>query len=247
MPRIASYRSRKSDNVSMPGLMLTAIFAWCVVVLLSIRTLDLHHRINIQQEQEQKQKQPRGELETSNENQIQVHLLLDPPLVVRFELYTKEAPDAARFVNNIISSAASTRPCVECSLYRAEPIPDYWGSPAYPDRWFDGGRWGPPYALLQGKFENGNDLNPNAAPENHRPIIRRGMVAWAGGNGGPHFFIALADHPEWQHDHTVWARVVEEDMDNVQLLLQRPLKTITPKQPPIVSYFVTPIEFSVIR
>jgi cyclophilin family peptidyl-prolyl cis-trans isomerase len=73
------------------------------------------------------------------------------------------------------------------------------------------------------------------------------MVAWAGGKGGPHFFIALADHPEWKHDHTVWAKVVEEDMSKVLLLLQRPLKEITPKQPPRLSYFVTPIEFSVSR
>ena len=243
MPRIATHRSRKGGNVSVstPSLLILAIVAWCGVALLSIRTLDLHHRINKQQQQQQLQR----EFKTNSENQIQMHLLLDPPVVVRLEVYAMEAPDAARFVNNVVSS--STQPCVDCSLYRAEPVPDYWGSPAYPDRWFDGGRWGPPYALLQGKFQKGNEVNPNAAPESHQPIIQRGMVAWAGGKGGPHFFIALADHPEWQHGHTVWARVLEEDMDQLQLLLQRPLKTITPKQPPIVSYFVTPIEFSVSR
>ncbi|KAG7343939.1 hypothetical protein IV203_021947 [Nitzschia inconspicua] len=35
---------------------------------------------------------------------------------------------------------------------------------------------------------------PPAEP--FRPSIQRGMVAWAGGQGGPHFFVALADHPE---------------------------------------------------
>lgn len=71
------------------------------------------------------------------------------------------------------------------------------------------------------------------------------MVAWAGGKGGPHFFIALADHPEWGHGHTVFASVVEEDMDNVDALLSRPLQTTKPKRPPIVSNFVTPIPFQV--
>jgi hypothetical protein len=239
MPRVAPYRGRSGDHVSMPGLLAIAIFAWCGVALLSVRTLDLRHRAHKQIPHLQ------DFLETHCENRIQLRLSLTPPVVIRLDLYAKEAPDAARFVNETISS--STQPCADCSLYRAEPVPEYWGSPAYPDRWFDGGRWGPPYALLQGKFPNGNEWNINAAPEDHRPIIQRGMVAWAGGKGGPHFFIALADHPEWKHDHTVWAKVVEEDMSKVLLLLQRPLKEITPKQPPRLSYFVTPIEFSVSR
>ena len=239
MPRVAPYRGRSGDHVSMPGLLAIAIFAWCGVALLSVRTLDLRHRAHKQIPHLQ------DFLETHCENRIQLRLSLTPPVVIRLDLYAKEAPDAARFVNEIISY--NTQPCADCTLYRAEPVPEYWGSPAYPDRWFDGGRWGPPYALLQGKFPNGNERNVNAAPEDHRPIIREGMVAWAGGKGGPHFFIALADHPEWKHDHTVWAKVVEEDMSKVLLLLQRPLKEITPKQPPRLSYFVTPIEFSVSR
>ena len=33
------------------------------------------------------------------------------------------------------------------------------------------------------------------------------MIAWAGGGGGPDAFIALANHPEWGHGHTVWGEV----------------------------------------
>ena len=33
-------------------------------------------------------------------------------------------------------------------FYRAEPVPSHWGSLEEPDSW-SGGRWGPPYALLQ--------------------------------------------------------------------------------------------------
>jgi hypothetical protein len=50
---------------------------------------------------------------------------------------------------------------------------------------------------------------PNDIPkvEPHQPIIERGMMAWAGGKGGHHFFIALAQHPEWEHGHTIWGKV----------------------------------------
>jgi hypothetical protein len=36
-------------------------------------------------------------------------------------------------------------------FYRAEPVPDRWGDARWPDDYF-GGRWGPPYALLQGSL-----------------------------------------------------------------------------------------------
>jgi cyclophilin family peptidyl-prolyl cis-trans isomerase len=70
------------------------------------------------------------------------------------------------------------------------------------------------------------------------------MVAWAGGKGGPHFFIALAQHPEWEHGHTVWGRVREDDMPKLDALLQLPLETTKPKSPPIVTNFVDPISFT---
>jgi len=139
-------------------------------------------------------------------NQITLHLSLHPPVDI-----AKEAPYAIIFMKEFIASNVF----LDCNIYRAEPVPDYWSSPKYPDRCVYGGRWGPPYALIQGQFQNDDREVPNASSEDHRPIIRRGMVAWAGGKGGPHFFIALANHPEWQHSHTVWAIVVEEDMPEV--------------------------------
>lgn len=74
------------------------------------------------------------------------------------------------------------------------------------------------------------------------------MVAWAGGKGGPHFFVALADHPEWgPGSHTVFAKVVaQEDMTALDaLVLERPLYTTQPKVPPIVSKFRDPIPIHV--
>ena len=43
-------------------------------------------------------------------------------------------------------------------------------------------------------------------------------------SGGPDFFIALAQHPEWGNGHTVWAEVVGDDMAVVDAIMRRPLR-----------------------
>lgn len=137
----------------------------------------------------------------------------------RVRLFSDGAPLAAAFVREVARVAPG---CNGCRFYRAEPVPPNWGSLDSPDSW-DGGRWGPPYALLQGSFMPSSSDAAAAAGElpkappaeldrKARPLIRRGMIAWAGGGGGPDGFIALADHPEWGHGHTVWGEVVSEDM-----------------------------------
>jgi cyclophilin family peptidyl-prolyl cis-trans isomerase len=93
---------------------------------------------------------------------------------------------------------------------------------------------------------------PNARADEYRPaLLERGMVAWAGGKGGPHFFIAVADHPEWGNAHTVWAQVHSlEDLHKLDtLLVTRPLRTAISrnKNSPVVSNFVTPIPFTIHR
>jgi len=134
-------------------------------------------------------------------------------------------------VRGVLREAPS---CAGCNFYRAEPVPPHWGSKEWPDSW-NGGRWGPPYALLQGSFlpssvDGGRDgpLPPKPAADQGgkaRPIIRRGMLAWAGGGGGSDAFIALAEHPEWGHGHTVWGEVLAEDMAVIDALMRRPIKT----------------------
>jgi hypothetical protein len=139
--------------------------------------------------------------EPYDENVMALHLQTIPPATIRLKLFAEEAPDAARFIKQVAAGKSNVGTGEsDCNLYRAEPVPEYWGSPDRPDRWFDGGRWGPPYALIQGKLASSDNHAENAKAEDHRPMIQRGMVAWAGGKGGPHFFIALADHPEWEHN-----------------------------------------------
>jgi cyclophilin family peptidyl-prolyl cis-trans isomerase len=162
---------------------------------------------------------------------------------VRLALFAAQTPKAAKYIRQL----AQEQDCTKCTLYRGEPVPSYWGSEDYPDRYFDNGRWGPPYALVQGAFlldDGARSSTTMFVPpvEAHRPVVQRGMVAWAGGQGGPHFFVALADHPEWGHGHTVFATVLEEDMPVLDaLVVERLLVSTTPSRPPIVTNFVDPI------
>ena len=112
-------------------------------------------------------------------------------------------------------------------FYRAEPKPTWWGSPDLPDSSY-GGRWGPPYALLQGALRSvgAPSLKPPdaEAAEGAHPPLARGHVAWAGGNGGPDFFICTAEHPEWALGHSVFAEVLPADMGIVDAVVTHPLK-----------------------
>mmetsp|Transcript_12460 Transcript_12460/g.26370 ORF Transcript_12460/g.26370 Transcript_12460/m.26370 type:complete len:280 (+) Transcript_12460:110-949(+) len=175
---------------------------------------------------------------------LSLQLDADTTVDIRLQLLAAEAPKAAEYVQALAATGNTEETCSKCTLYRGEPVPVYWGSEDYPDQFFDGGRWGPPYALVQGGLISDGSISPPPAEE-YNPIIERGMVAWAGGKGGPHFFIALAQHPEWGHGHTVWANVIPDDMDLVDELLSRPLVSTKPKQPPIVTNFVDPIPFRI--
>lgn len=45
----------------------------------------------------------------------------------------------------------------------------------------------------------------------HGPIMTRGMVGWAGGGGGPDFFIVTKPRVDWwEHQHTVWGDIRDE-------------------------------------
>ena len=170
---------------------------------------------------------------------------------IRLKLRSQQCPNAAKYVADLLAeqqsktssssskglTSSSSRsalkaeaPIVDPSrptrdglrFYRAEPVPDRWGSLDWPDNYF-GGRWGPPYALLQGSLRpTGTRVRPSAPDSGPgaKPVIRRGYVAWAGGGGGPDFFIALAQHPEWGNGHTVWAEVLPGDMAVVDAIMR---------------------------
>lgn len=164
---------------------------------------------------------------------------ISPPITIRIAVYKEQCPKAYEFLSFMVHNQATE--CSPCTIYRGEPVPTYWGSNDYPDRYFDGGRWGPPYALVQGGFVN-SKFN-KVQQDNHRPkILQRGMVAWAGGSS-IHFFVALADHPEWGDFHTVWGHVLPEDMTLVDALVKDYPLTVMKKSNPVVTNFVTPMHF----
>ena len=162
----------------------------------------------------------------------------DTNITIRIRILADECPKAYEFVQWMITHQATE--CKPCTIYRGEPVPSYWGSEDYPDRWDNGGRWGPPYALVQGGFVN--TQIKDIEREKHNPPVKRGMVAWAGAKG-IHFFMALADHPEWGTFHTVWGHVFEEDMPLLDALVkERPLKVLEHNNP-VVTNFVDPMSF----
>ncbi|KAL7546685.1 hypothetical protein ACHAWF_010012 [Thalassiosira exigua] len=181
-----------------------------------------------------------------SERILALDLVVDPveqaTITVRISVFVDECPKAYEFLTWMIDNQEAE--CRPCTVYRGEPVPPYWGSEDYPDRWDNGGRWGPPYALVQGGFPNRKVTHVER--EEHRPPVERGMVAWAGPRG-THFFVALADHPEWGHEHTVWGRVLEEDMPSVDALVrERPLNVLE-HNVPIVTNFVNPMPFRIRR
>lgn len=112
---------------------------------------------------------------------------------VRLSLDVVGAPATAAW----FKSAAGDK-CVACELYRAEGIPE----PGAKDNF---GGPGPPYALVQGRARTGGF---RALPKEAAPIVRRGMVARIG--EGPDFFVAIRDHAEWGHAHTVFGKVADD-------------------------------------
>lgn len=180
------------------------------------------------------------------------------PHAVHFirSLQRKTHPNRAPSPSSASSSSTSNgpfTPCEHCRFYRAEPVPDFWGSDLLPDSSF-GGRWGPPYALLQGTFGGFEATNLSAAAADTnaeaRPVLKRGDVAWAGGGGGNHFFVALAAHPEWQRAHTVFASVPEgpHGMEVVDALMRSPKTANRPRQAdrPQVTNFDEPVPFALL-
>lgn len=177
--------------------------------------------------------------EESQKHILSLTLDTSPATIIRIAVLKKECPKAYEFISFMVENQQAE--CNPCTVYRGEPVPDYWGSEDYPDRYFDGGRWGPPYALVQGGFVNCK-FKQVEQDQNRPKILKRGMVAWAGGNS-IHFFIALADHPEWGDFHTAWGEVLPEDMPLVDALVkERPLKVLE-KHNPVVTNFLEPMHF----
>ena len=55
-----------------------------------------------------------------------------------------------------------------------------------------------------------------------KKIMERGLVCWAGGFGGPDFFVNLIDQGGFGDDHLCWGKI--DDMTLVDAIVRRPVK-----------------------
>jgi hypothetical protein len=102
---------------------------------------------------------------------------------------------------------------------------------------------GPPYAVVQGTLD-AQHVSFKRISKEYAPAIKRGMVGWV--DGGPDFFISLADHHEWPRKHTVFATVAEDDMPLVERLAELPT-TATTWEKVAVEVFDNPVNVKVQR
>jgi cyclophilin family peptidyl-prolyl cis-trans isomerase len=67
-----------------------------------------------------------------------------------------------------------------------------------------------------------------ATPRHPNPpqkkIMERGLVCWAGGAGGPDWFVNLIDQPRFGDDHLCWGKISSTDMALLDSITKRPLK-----------------------
>lgn len=135
-----------------------------------------------------------------------------------------------KYITNVVQSASSKRnsgmtlsaettngrkvtdgyKCQRCKFYRAEKDLLLQGVIAEPTS--------TPKNKVLGQCPDTNYIPKNKCPDHdpqcgcHGPIMTKGMVGWAGGGGGPDFFINTFQKPVdwWEMQHTVWGMIRDE-------------------------------------
>lgn len=144
-----------------------------------------------------------------------------PHGVIRIKLLPECAPLSVTYILELLT----LRHCAGCQIYRAESRGALWDDKGdLVKQGGRGGQVGPPYALVQGVLAPSGTKFPDNLMESHQRV-QRGMVGWV--EGGPHFFISLANHDEWQARHAIFGQVLAEDMAVVEELAALPTRPAT--------------------
>ncbi|PNH08564.1 hypothetical protein TSOC_004862, partial [Tetrabaena socialis] len=120
---------------------------------------------------------------------------------VAVELLPKLAPASVREIRRLAALVAGER-CGGCRIYRPEP-----------------------HFLVQGVM--GDPGGYVATPRHPNPpqqkMMQRGLVCWAGGMGGPDFFVNLIDQSGFGDDHLCWGLIANMTlMDQIVVLPTKP-------------------------
>ncbi|TYG93140.1 hypothetical protein ES288_A11G086600v1 [Gossypium darwinii] len=132
--------------------------------------------------------------------------------IVNVKLFPDCAPHSVYYILELLS----LQHCAGCQFYRAESRGNSWDLQG---NHIEHAPYGPPYALIQGTVDAYGTVFKDI-PQEARPTIRRGSIAWVG--SGPDFFISLANHHEWKKAYTVFGQVLPEDMEIVEKISQLP-------------------------
>ena len=113
------------------------------------------------------------------------------------ELRPNQALESVQYINALLGSP---EPCKICRFYRAEQRGILQGILKKTDV--------PPNTVLGSCPDEFKDV-----PKCHGPLMTRGMVGWAAGEGGPDFFIDNYPRPAdwWSNDHTVWGEIIDRE------------------------------------
>lgn len=136
-----------------------------------------------------------------------VHLVMHTTLGdIVIQLLPELAPWSVRELQRMaLLQADGVSKCSNCRIYRPEPG-----------------------FLVQGILEApGSYVEVPRHPSPQQPLVMpRGMVCWAGGGGGSHFFVNLVDQSGFKDEHLCWGQV--SDMALLDKIVTLPKKDKKP-------------------
>jgi len=132
---------------------------------------------------------------------------------LRIELRQDLAPESVEYIEQIVEGAK----CERCNFYRSEKdllLQGVMETPLWQKNIILGKCPIPPDEYKPIVDCPVHDKSCGC----HGPMMTRGMVGWAGGGGGPDFFIVTYKKPVdfWDHWHTVWGELDEESIAIVE-------------------------------
>ncbi|KAL4448137.1 hypothetical protein ABPG75_005356 [Micractinium tetrahymenae] len=139
-----------------------------------------------------------GDAATTTGRTVLLHTQFGP---IRVKMLEQLAPHTTALVWDL----AQRRGCNDCAFYRNEAQPRS-GS-------------GPPYALLQGRLPELSEVPPREG----NIEVKMGHACFIPETKD--FFIAYADHPEWETSHTVWG--VVDEWFATDLMIAQQYKEVT--------------------